>query len=127
MMEKIRRKTRRLKGGRGRISVERHVRGRHMKKVVIALFCLAAVLVLVLVALVLYDFGFFDGGNGPQYFEIKDECGLILGNLVHQVRDAGECRIKCVNECDVRDLEFLNFSFVGKLDDCNSCDCWCED
>ncbi len=102
------------------------VRRRVNRKVVAWLFVFAGILVLILLGLMLYNFGVFEKKEGPQLFNIKDECALVMGNLVHQVRDDGECRIKCVNECDVRDMDFMRFSFEGKNDDCNSCDCWCE-
>lgn len=104
---------------------KRKVVKRKSRGVVIALFVCVAVLVLVLLGLIMYSFGFFES-NEPELFVIKDECGSVLGNLIHQIRDAGECRIKCVNECDVRDMEFFEFEFEGKNNDCNSCECWCD-
>lgn len=98
---------------------------RKNKKVVAGLFLCVGVLVLVLAYLVLNSFGVFES-HSPEFFEVKDECSLIMGNLVHQIRDDGECRIKCVNECDVRSMEFFDFEFEGKDNDCNACDCWCE-
>ena len=98
---------------------------RKNKLVIKELFFAVAVVSLILVGLILYSFGVFDRSE-PQKFEVKDECGQVLGNLIHQIRDAGECRLKCVNECDVRGMEFVRFEFEGKITDCNSCDCWCE-
>lgn len=95
------------------------------KGVVLGLFVGAGVLVFILVALIMSSFGLFEK-NEPELFIIRDECSLVMGNLIHQVRDMGECRIKCVNECDVRDMDFLKFEFLGKNNDCNSCECWCS-
>jgi len=102
------------------------VKAQKNRKVVRLLFFGIGVLVLVLIGLVMFSFGFFERFGGEEHFDIKDECGIILGNLVHQVRDEGECRLKCVNECDVREMDFVRFEFEGKVEDCNSCDCWCK-
>jgi ethanolamine utilization protein EutA (predicted chaperonin) len=95
------------------------------KNVVIALFVMVGILALILIGLIMYSFGVFES-NSPELFVIKDECGNVLGNLIHQIRDEGECRIKCVNECDVRGMDFFDFGFALKIDDCNSCECWCN-
>ncbi len=95
------------------------------RAIVIGLFVGIGVLVLVLIGLVMFNFGFFEN-HEPEFFSVKDECSLIMGNLVHQIRDDGECRIRCVNECDVRDMDFVKFEYEGKDNDCNSCGCWCN-
>jgi hypothetical protein len=95
------------------------------KKVIFALFAGAGVLVLVLVGLIMSSLGFFKNSE-LEMFTLKDECSLVMGNLIHQIRDGGECRIKCVNECDVRNMDFVEFEFLGKNNDCNSCECWCD-
>ena len=104
---------------------KKRVRRRRSKGVVFGLFVAVIVLILILISLVISAFGFCEE-NKPEMFIVKDECGLILGNLVHQIRDEGECRIKCVNECDVRDMDFVRINFELKNSDCNSCECWCE-
>jgi len=106
--------------GVGKISA-----ARKNKKVVLGLFVGVGVLILVLIGLILSSFGFFEKAGEPELFIVKDECGDVMGNLIHQIRDGGECRIKCVNECDVRDMDFVRFEFEAKDVDCNSCDCWC--
>jgi len=109
--------------GNGKIGAARRLKNR---KVVILLFFGVGILVVGLVLLIMSSVGFFEKFEEEKYFDIKDECGIILGNLVHQVRDEGECRLKCVNECDVRGMDFVRFGFEGKIEDCNSCDCWCK-
>ena len=107
--------------GVGKIGAARKKKNR---ATVIALFAGVGVLTLLLVYLIVQNFGFFENAQ-PERFIIKDECAVIMGSLVHQIRDEGECRIKCVNECDVREMGFVEFGFEGKNDDCNACDCWC--
>jgi hypothetical protein len=98
---------------------------RKNKKVVRTLFVLAGILVLALILLFMSSFGFFEERQN-KYFDIKDECGVVLGNLIHQVRDAGECRVKCVNECGLEEMEIDRYNFVANFTDCNKCECWCE-
>ena len=100
-------------------------RVRKNKKVVRALFVCVGILVLVLVGLILHSFGFFED-NSPEYFVVKDECSLMMGNLIHQIRDDGECRNRCVNECSVQEMDFDRFSFEAKNNDCSLCECWCD-
>lgn len=96
------------------------------KKVVFTLFAAVFILLALLVYLLAYNFGFFEEETGPQFFSVKDECSLMMGNLIHQIRDEGECRNKCVNECDVRDMDFFSFEFEAKNDDCSYCGCYCK-
>lgn len=100
-------------------------REKNNKKVVGILFACVGILVLVLIGLVLNSFGFFEENN-PEYFAVKDECSLMMGNLIHQIRDDGECRNRCVNECSVQEMDFVKFSFEAKNDDCSLCGCWCD-
>ncbi len=98
---------------------------RKNRKVVVALFSGVVLLILALSGLVLSNFGFFENAEA-RMFVVNDECSLVMGNLIHQIRDEGECRIKCVNECDVREMDFVRFIYESKNDGCNSCECWCE-
>lgn len=108
--------------GVGKIGVARKLRS---KRSVGLLFFGVGILIVALVYLTCQSFGVFESSS-PQEFDILDECSLIMGNLVHQIRDGAECRIKCVNECDVREMEFVEFVFSEGVGECNSCDCWCE-
>jgi hypothetical protein len=109
--------------GNGKIGAARKRKNRN---VVIGLFVGIGILAVVLIGLIISSFGLFEGSSEPEMFSIKDECSLMMGNLIHQIRDEGECRIKCVNECDVREMNFVRFEFEGKNNDCSSCDCWCD-
>lgn len=95
------------------------------KGIVALLFGAGVVLVVVLVGLILNDSEIFEKSE-PENFVVRDECSLVMGNLIHQIRDDGECRIKCTNDCSVREMDFVNFSFEGRNDDCNACNCWCD-
>ena len=113
---------------RGRYRKTRGVRAlkhRRHRREVVGIFVLIGVLCLIVLGLLLYSFGFFEKDR-VESFEVADECGLILGNLVHQIRDEGECRNKCLNECSVRGMDFLNFSFEERGTDCHGCSCSCS-
>jgi len=100
-------------------------RKKKVKPEVILLFIGVAIISFILLGLLGSSAGWFNF-HEPEKFELKDECGLILGNLVHQIRSEGECRNKCVNECDVREMDFVKFYFEENLGDCHNCECWCE-
>lgn len=95
------------------------------RNIVFILFISLGVLILVLGLLLMFDFGVFKK-NEVKMFSIKDECSIVVGNLIHQIRNDGECRIKCVNECYIREMDFEKFNFIEKNDDCSSCECWCS-
>lgn len=101
-------------------------RGPSKKSHVVALFIALGVLFLLLLLLLLKSFGYIDDQREERYYPVVDQCSLVRGNLLHQIRTAGECRIGCVNECDVRELEFVNYEFEAIVNDCNICGCYCK-
>ena len=62
----------------------------------------------------------------PEKFEIRDECSLILGKVIHQIKDEGNCKIMCLGECEVRNMEFYDSEFIEKESDCHVCYCYCR-
>ncbi|MCD4771328.1 hypothetical protein K8R30_02825 [archaeon] len=101
-------------------------RRKNSLKSVRLLFGVGIFLVLVLIGLILSNFGVFDSPNEVQVFSLEDKCALVMGNLIHQVRDTGECHVKCVNECKIRELNFDHVEFVAHDVSCNDCDCYCN-
>ncbi|MCW8965649.1 MAG: hypothetical protein OQK82_03045 [Candidatus Pacearchaeota archaeon] len=85
---------------------------------------------LIFIFLLLFAVGFFDlilsFNEKPVLIVIKDECGFILGNLIHNVKSEDDCRLMCFNECDMIEKDFYESEFLLKLDDCNLCDCYCD-
>ena len=61
----------------------------------------------------------------PQLFSIKDECSLIVGKLIHNIKDEGSCQLMCKLNCNVRNLNFYNSEFKEIEKDCNECNCYC--
>lgn len=62
----------------------------------------------------------------PKKYLIEDECGVVVGNLIHQIKDEGECKIKCRNECGIRNENFYDSEFIKKTDECHTCTCFCK-
>ncbi len=61
-----------------------------------------------------------------QDFEIKDGCSLIAGNLLHEIGNEADCKIRCSNLCKVRELNYYNHNFVTENLTCYSCECQCK-
>ena len=56
---------------------------------------------------------------------IPDKCSLLLGNLIHQIKDDSSCRISCRNYCDTIKKEYLLTKFTEYQEKCNTCECHC--
>ncbi|MFH1802002.1 MAG: hypothetical protein ABH864_00960 [archaeon] len=96
----------------------------------IVLIVLLAVLVL-LVPVLLYQLGlvnnpFTNLHFQPKEFIVKDECAMIVGNLIHPIQDEGICEQRCKMDCDVRGLFFYDFEFTESVGDCHTCKCRCR-
>jgi hypothetical protein len=90
------------------------------------LFIVVFLLILILIGLFMGNLGLFEQKKEAQDFYIIDKCAIVMGNLIHQVRDEGECRVKCINECGLLDLDFEHVDFLRKDNDCNDCNCFCN-
>jgi hypothetical protein len=84
------------------------------------------ILLLILLILILYSVGFFDKPKTEQLFLVRDECSLVMGNVIHNLRNDGDCHIRCRNECTIRDMDFVRASFTEKNNSCHACDCYCR-
>lgn len=62
----------------------------------------------------------------PQLFVIKDECAIITNQLIHQIKNEGECKARCRNECTLRDASFNRFEFIESSNSCHNCYCYCR-
>lgn len=84
---------------------------------------------LLIVYLVYFFTGFnfiFEIFDEPKKFEVVDECGVIMGRLIHQVRDKDDCELQCKNFCDIKDMSFDSFDFTESEESCHKCDCYCD-
>jgi hypothetical protein len=86
---------------------------------------------LLLLGYLLIDLGyvsnpFVSNKNIPATFEIRDECSLIAGQVIHVINNDGNCRIMCRAACEVRTLEFASSVFTQHEKGCHSCECSCS-
>lgn len=85
-----------------------------------SLFVIGVFLIVVLIGLILSGLEIFEGSKEARLFPLKDECSLVMGSLIHQIRDFGDCHIRCINECDIRDMDFESIEFVLQNSTCNT-------
>lgn len=80
---------------------------------------------IILLVLVGFEYGIF---AKKTFYEvtIKDECSLIMGNLIHEIGSESNCKLACETECNFIEKEMYNFSFESKNVSCNSCLCNCR-
>lgn len=96
------------------------------KKIFILILLLSILLIILLIAQLDLITYLKNIKKEPELFVIKDECALILNNLIHQIKTEGECKIKCEHNCDIREKNFHDSEFIEKNDDCNICNCYCK-
>ena len=100
------------------------------KKIVLISIIILVVLTLFILTYLGFEYGFlsnpFDDFNKKsKLYSVKDECSLILGNLIHSIKDEGICEAKCKIYCQTRELDYKNSEFIAKESDCNICNCYC--
>ncbi len=100
------------------------------KGIFITIILLIALLILIILIL-LFQLNIIKNPLGkfnskPQLFSIKDECSLIVGKLIHNIKDEGSCQLICKSNCEVRSLNFYNSEFKEIENDCNECNCYCK-
>ena len=62
----------------------------------------------------------------PRMVGVSDECSLIFNNIVHQIKNDGDCKIRCKNECQLENMNFYNINFTSQSNSCNICGCYCK-
>jgi len=96
------------------------------KKVILLIIFLILVFLILLVFWFEIPLKIKNISKEPQLIPLKDECSIILNNLVHQINDEGTCKIKCINECNFKKMKFYNSAFTSKNNSCNLCNCYCK-
>ena len=89
-------------------------------------FLLVIMLLLFLFQLEIIKNPYAKFGAKPILFKIRDECSLIVGQLIHTYNDEGSCKNRCNAECEVRNFNFYNVEFIEKEKDCHECNCYCR-
>ena len=100
--------------------------GEHNHNITKMYFSIGGILVAILIGLILFNMGAFEKKTDIFKFSIDDECSIIMGNLIHNIRDGGDCKIKCMNNCEIRELDFYDSEFVFENSSCHTCDCYCQ-
>ncbi|GBE20088.1 hypothetical protein BMS3Abin17_00822 [archaeon BMS3Abin17] len=62
---------------------------------------------------------------GPKLFMLEDECTLVVGKLIHTIKDDNTCEFRCKTNCEVREMLFYKSDFLKNQGDCNECTCYC--
>jgi hypothetical protein len=97
------------------------------KKIYWILVFILIILLLSLTYFLLLNFEVFEKISRKEViFEIKDECSLIMNNIVYQIKDEDICRMMCFNECSIRELTFQKSDFSPVENSCNRCECYCK-
>ena len=105
--------------------MEKRKKERRIKKILIIIF----VLIVLLLILLIVEYSTLNLGfliKKPKLFVIKDECSLILNNIIHKMKNGDECRIVCRNECELRKMSFHNSEFIEGNNSCHTCNCYCK-
>lgn len=91
---------------------------------------LSIIMFLFLIILVVFEYVNFTSIERiflkPKLVELNDECSLIMGNLVHQIRDEDDCNIRCNNQCNLLGLNYKSIEFTKNQNSCNVCNCYCK-
>jgi len=101
------------------------------KKTMLVIILFLALFLTILSLILLVQFNFIKNplekiSLKERIFEIKDECSLIVGQLIHTIKDESTCEIKCKTNCDAFDMNFQNSEFTEKNEDCHTCKCTCK-
>jgi len=101
------------------------------KKTMLFLMVILALFLAVLSAILLVQFNIIKNPlekitQEKRVFNIKDECSLIVGQLIHTIKDDSTCELKCKTNCNSFDMNFDNSEFTAKKEDCNGCECTCK-
>jgi hypothetical protein len=60
----------------------------------------------------------------PKMFVINDPCSLIFNQVVHKIKNDGDCKINCKNEIQLKEVIFYKSEFIEKNNSCNTCNCY---
>lgn len=86
-----------------------------------------AILIFILLIIEYVNFGFVSEIFSQEYkVEVKDECSIIMGNLLHTIRDSTDCNLQCNNRCNIDGNKFVDSEFTLLNNSCNSCNCYCK-
>lgn len=64
--------------------------------------------------------------KAPIEITIKDDCSLMLNNIIHQIKTDGDCNIRCYNECKILEMKIQESEFIMNDNSCHTCNCYCK-
>lgn len=59
-------------------------------------------------------------------YSIKDSCSLIVGKLIHPIKNIETCEQLCKEKCILSKEIYLKVEFTENQDNCNQCTCYCK-
>lgn len=101
---------------------------KNFKTITISLSILLAILIVVTLisaGIIENPLSLFEKKEIIEEFSIDDTCSLISGQLIHPIKNEDVCRQRCVIECEVRNSEYKNHTFIASENNCNLCNCNC--
>lgn len=97
-----------------------------VKPIIILIIILSVVFFILLIAQSSFSEYINNLFKKPKMFNINDECSLIFNNIVHKIKNEGDCKISCRNQCQLKNMNFYNMNFTSKSNSCNTCYCYCK-
>lgn len=98
---------------------------KNKKKIRKIIYIIIIIMIFSLLSLIAIQLNLFEKKE-IKIIEIPDECALMAGGLIHQIKNQGNCRLMCINECNLRELDFINSEFIEKINSCHECYCSCR-
>ena len=62
-----------------------------------------------------------------QTFQVQDKCGRFINLFSHTIGSEGQCRMRCEQQCDAKDMSYVSSRFREIENSCNDCYCTCTD
>lgn len=94
-----------------------------MKSKMISCKWTLAVIILMIIAVFVFLINF---NKKEVSFPLNDNCGLMVNMVSHTIGDEDACRIKCMGQCESKDLGFSRVEFRFNAQGCNNCACFCK-
>jgi hypothetical protein len=104
-----------------------NLNNKQRKQIIRLLLLLGAIIIITIGILTYANLGGFKEQQQKETFPIQDECSRVMGNIVHSYQDQGGCKLRCLNECEIRKKTFIEATFQEKNEEsaCYQCSCTC--
>jgi len=61
----------------------------------------------------------------PKILTIEDKCSLIMNNLLHEIKNEDDCKIRCNNQCSLENMRVYKSELITPQNSCYACKCYC--